>query len=82
VENNLHITDGIALNQAIIICISNTSMSGMSGSPILVKEGTTWKICGFLLGDPPVKAQRELCELGGLIKKPFAYTIINTDRII
>jgi hypothetical protein len=62
-KNVLHYSEGEILAKSIISCISNSSVAGMSGSPLLFKDVDGWKITGILLGGPAVPGHRELIKI-------------------
>ncbi|OMJ78539.1 hypothetical protein SteCoe_21645 [Stentor coeruleus] len=50
--NKLIVSKGELLNTLDMICTTCTSASGMSGSPLLIKEHSQYKVIGLLHGGP------------------------------
>jgi hypothetical protein len=69
VENRLHVVNGETLTETGVFSISNTSVPGMSGSAVLVNNGSTWAISGVLIGGPAVRGHREICEITELVNE-------------
>jgi hypothetical protein len=51
-----------------LMCISNSSVVGMSGGPLLVNNGLGWEICGVLAGGPAVLGHRILYNVANHFK--------------
>ena len=66
--NKLTYTTGKITKDGDLIAISNPSIGGMSGGPLIYCEEGVWKICGLLIGGPAVKGHRELVDIYQLKK--------------
>ena len=66
--NKLTYTTGKIIGGTDLIAISNPSIGGMSGGPLIYCEEGAWKICGLLIGGPAVKGHRELVDIYQLKK--------------
>ena len=82
--NCLVVTEGILNSISNLLAITNSSIGGMSGSPLMYHDGTEWGVCGILLGGPAVSGHRELLDLIALREKgePEQVIISETDNIL
>ena len=82
--NCLVVTDGILTNSSNLLAITNSSIGGMSGSPLMYHDGTEWGVCGILLGGPAVSGHRELLDLMALREKgePEQVILSQTSNIL
>ena len=61
--DTLVITKGMLIASGYLIGVITPSIAGMSGSPIMYKDGDKWKIFNLLIGGPGIEGHRELIEI-------------------
>ena len=61
--NCLIFTEGMLDTSSNLLGITNSSVSGMSGAPIMYNNGNEWVACGILLGGPAVSGHRQLLDI-------------------
>ena len=80
----LIVSEGIMNSISDLLAITNSSIGGMSGSPLMYHDGTEWCVCGILLGGPAVCGHRELLDLIALREKgePEQVILSETSKIL